>query len=59
MARGRTKVQKREHQTATDENQPEEHQDPESSWQSEFPRVARRAARSPEARGNLKGGGRG
>ena len=47
------KVKTSEHQTATDER-PEEHRDPKSIHQSEFPRVARRVARVPEASSDLK-----
>ena len=53
------KVKTREYETATDEK-PEEYQEPKSIHQTKFPRVARRVARVPEARGGLKGeGGRG
>ena len=51
------KVKTREYETATDEK-PEEHRDLQSIHQTEFPRVARRVARVPEARGDLKGEGR-
>ena len=51
------KVKTREYETATDEK-PEEYQEPKSIHQTKFPRVARRVARVPEARGDLKGEGR-